>query len=102
MLPEFVWEALKGIHIDVHEKVEGSGDFIDEPNTKQLNGIAKRIKGKWIFTDSDQYTISGNYDYIDLEDSKLKKYKNTWKWVDKYINVSHFFNTYPPDVEDME
>ena len=92
----YVWDAKKAIHDTIwyHIRSDKQTYMPDDPNTSILNGIAKKIKGRWTMVESDQYTRYGDLDYMELSKSELKKYNKAFKWVDNNINISNFFDNY--------
>jgi hypothetical protein len=81
----YLWSALNANHNDVWFDLIGKGKkYPSDPNTKSLQGQAKKVSGKWvmhIWDDGDFYEDWGKK----ISREKMAK---SYKWVDTYINVT--------------
>ena len=80
----YIWDALEDIHVEAWEKIK-PGENYDSLMKKAilLSGNAKKIKGKYTMYRSDQL------DYYQFTKKDIKRLKEEFKWVNKYIDVNY-------------
>ena len=83
----YVWNYKSGYHEDVwHEYIKGNTDK-SLNNFNSIWGIAKRLKGEWVFYRSDsQSTV---LDSVPKE--LIKMITDQYKWVQSNFNVTKWF-----------
>ena len=84
----YVWDAEDEVHAQAYKKLglgsEASSYYYDFKDDKIFGGEAVLKGSKYVVTNSDAMRAK-EYD---------QKYIDMWQWVDKYIDISTFFNKY--------
>ena len=110
----YVWDAYKGIHIDVWILLLGKKEKLSlrEYNRKKnidiLPGLAKKKGKKWVMVSSDEID-EFFYRRKDPESTKnlmgyvpekidIKVLKKNFQWVNKYIDINSYFDKFKEDV----